>query len=94
MQNIIWFKKEIEPHLIGFEIKYKFFEKGDFGKLNQIEFNSKETGGEIDFWSTGWLGIHLVDYIKGDELLNIFLEPRQEEEKEDALKKLKNLLKC
>lgn len=77
----------------GFEIQYKFFEKGDFGELNQIEFNSKEKGGEIDFWSTGWLSIHLVDYIKGDELLNIFLEPYQEIEKENALRKLQELLK-
>lgn len=93
MKNIIWFKKEIEPHLSGFEIKYKFFENEDFGDLNQIEFNSKEMGGEVDFRSTGWLGLHLVDYIKVDELLNIFLESYQEMEKENALRKLKELLK-
>jgi hypothetical protein len=92
MKNVVWFKEEMEPYLKTFEIKYKFFEKGDFGELNQVEFNSKEKGGEIDFWSSGWLGIHFVDYIKGEELLNVFLEPQQEEEKENAFKRLQELL--
>lgn len=93
MKNIIWFKEEVEPCMKNFEIKYKFFEKGDFGALNQVEFNSKEKGGEIDFWSTGWLGVHLVDYTKGEELLNVFLEPHREEEKEKVLRRLQELLK-
>ena len=92
MRDVICFKKVIEPCLKGYEIKYKFFEKGDFGSLNQIEFNSEKQGGEIDFWSTGWLGFHLVDYIKGEELLNVFLEPHQEEEKDKILKRLQELL--
>ncbi|MCA0236109.1 MAG: hypothetical protein LCH81_06980 [Bacteroidetes bacterium] len=92
MKSVVWFKEEVEPYLKGFEIKYKFFEKGDFGELNQVEFNSKEKGGEIDFWSTGWLGVHLVDYMKGDELLNVFLEPHQEIEKENILERLRELL--
>ncbi|WP_177730462.1 hypothetical protein [Flavobacterium inviolabile] len=92
MKDINWFKEEIEPYLEGYEIKYKFFEKGDFGSLNQVEFNAEKLGGEIDFWSTGWLGVHLVDYIKGKELLNVFLEPHQEEEKENAFKRLQEFL--
>ncbi len=92
MKNVDWFKVEIAPYLKEFEIKYKFFENGDFGDLNQVEFNSQRTGGEIDFWSSGWLGIHFVDYIKGEELLNAFLEPHQEQEKENAFKRLQELL--
>jgi len=92
MKSIVWFKEQIEPCIKNFEIKYKFFEKGDFGALNQVEFNSKEKGGEIDFWSTGWLGVHLVDYTKGEEI-NVFLEPHQEEEKERVLRRLQELLK-
>ena len=67
VKDLYWFKIVIAPSLKNYEIKYKFFEKGDFGSLNQVEFNSKKMGGEIDFWSEGWLGIHLVDYIKGNE---------------------------
>jgi hypothetical protein len=92
MINFNWYKKEVEPYMKDYEIKYRFFEKGDFGALNQLEFNTKERGGEIDFWSTGWLRIHFVDYIKGEEQINIFLEPYQEEEQKNALKRLQLLL--
>lgn len=92
MINLNWFKEKMEPFLKGYEIKYKFFEKGDFGSLNQVEFNTEKNGGEIDFWSTGWLSIHFVDYVKGEEQINDFLEPHQEEEKENAFKKLQALL--
>ena len=88
MKNINWFKENIANKLINFEINYKYFEKGDFGELNQIEFNSIEKGGCIDFWSSGWLFIHLVDFIKGVELINILLEPQQEKEKEIAFTNL------
>jgi len=92
MKNVNWFKKEFESYLKGYDVKYKFFEKGDLGDLNQVEFNSKERGGEIDFWSSGWLNVHFVDYISGDELFNILLKPDQYEEKDKVLNKLKDFL--
>ena len=92
MVDISWFKREIAPLLKEYEIKYKFFEKGDFGDLNQVEFNSQEKGGEIDFWSKDYLNIHFVDYVKGEELLNVFLEPSQDIEKKKMLEKLKKLI--
>ena len=92
MKGVAWFKKDVEPYLKGYEVKYKFFENGDFGDLNQVEFNSKERGGEIDFWSSGWLSVHLVDYISEDELVNTLLKPEQHEEKDKLLKRLTDLL--
>ncbi|HHG86369.1 MAG TPA: hypothetical protein ENJ82_16580 [Bacteroidetes bacterium] len=92
MKDITWFKKEVEPYLKGYDVVYKFFKNGDFGDLNQVEFNSKERGGEIDFWSSGWLSVHLIDYIKGNELLNTLLKPEQHKEKDKLLSKLKGLL--
>lgn len=91
--DIQWFKEKVEPVLDDFEIKYKYFEKGDFGSLNQVEFNSSTQGGEVDFWNSGFLGIHLVDYTKGVELLNEFWEPEYVVEKRTALRKLQNLLR-
>lgn len=88
MKDLEWFKNIISPKLDGFELQYKFFENGDFGSLNQIEFNSNKMGGIVDFWSSGWLGIHLVDYINGIELMNFFLEPEREGEKDNALEEL------
>lgn len=92
MKNITWFKENIIPYLEGFEIEFKFYENGDFGDLNQVELNSSEKGGEIEFWSTGWLGIHLVDYIEGEEILDVLLRPDQYEEKENVGKRLQELL--
>ena len=91
MKDIHWFKNEIAPYLKGYEIKYKFFENGDFGDINQVELNSDKMGCEIDFWSTGWLSIFVWDFQKEEQLLNIFLEPQQEEEKENAFKRLQEL---
>jgi hypothetical protein len=92
MKDFEWFQAAFISFLKGFEVKYKFFEKGDFGSLNQIEFNSKEKGGEIDFWSTGRLSIFVWDYEKEEELLNVLLMLEQDNEKELAFQKLKELL--
>lgn len=92
-KDIEWFKSTVVPRLENYEVKYKSFEKGDFGSLSQIEFNSELMGGTIDFWSLGWLGIHLVDYKNGVELLNVLLEPDQNSEKENAFEELQKHLK-
>lgn len=92
-KNILWFKTVIEPTLKGYEVKYRSYDDGDFGSLNQIEFNSKEKGGNIDFWGLGYLGIFLWDYQKEEEIMNILLEPNQEEEKEKFVESLLKLLK-
>lgn len=91
-KNIQWFKDEIEPLLTNFEIKYKFFPEGDFGALNQVEFNSAKINGVVDFWSLNWLSVFVWDCRKEEEILNVFLEPNQNLEKEAAFEKLKNIL--
>ncbi|MFV5700171.1 hypothetical protein ACM55H_17575 [Flavobacterium sp. ZT3R17] len=92
-KNILWFKANIEPTLEGFEIKYCSYDDGDFGSLNQIEFNSKGKGGNIDFWGLGYLGIFLWDYQKEEEIMNVLLDPNQELEKEKAFEDFQNFLK-
>ncbi len=87
-KDIEWFKKVIEPTLKGYKIQYRFYEEGDFGSLNQVIFNSPIKGGGIDFWELGWLGIDIYDYENDEQLLNILLEPYQNEEKEKAFKRL------
>ena len=89
--NINWFKNEFIPLMkSGYKLEYSFFEKGDFGNLERVEFEGNGKGGTIDFWSLGWLSIHMVNYNEQTELLNILLEPHQE--KESAFKKLQELL--
>ena len=92
INNIDSFKAELAPQLKSYKLEYRFFNEGDFGSLNQIEFNSKKIGGNIDFWGLGWLGIFVWDYEKEEQVLNLLIEPSQEEEKIAAFKKLQSLL--
>lgn len=87
-----WYKKDIEPHLVKYEVEYSSFEEGDLGFLDRVEFNCEQMGGGIDFWISGYISIHLVDYLKGEELMNIILEPGQYKEKEKSLEKLQAFL--
>lgn len=91
-KDIHWFKNDIAPLLKEYEIIYKYFEKGDFGSLNQVELNSTKIGGNIDFWGLGWLGIFVFDYEANEQLYNILLETGQEDEKEKAFERLLQLL--
>lgn len=92
IKDIKWFKDKLAPELQDYELKYKFFNEGDFGSLNQVEFNSKKIGGNVDFWGLGWLGIFVWDYKTEEQLLNVLLEPDQEKEKENAFEQLERLL--
>ena len=82
-----WFKKEVSPDLLNYEITYRNYKNGDFVDLDQIIIESKSLGGEIDFWSSGWLEIVLYDYEKEELLINVLLEPTEEYETH-----LKNLI--
>jgi len=90
--NIDSFKSELAPRLKEYKLEYRFFDEGDFGSLNQIEFNSSKIGGNIDFWGLGWLGIFVWDYRKEEQLLNVLIKPEEEEEKKIVMNKLILLL--
>lgn len=88
IKDVSWFKDGIDPKMKGFKIEYKYWEEGDFGCLNQIEFNSRKIGGNIYFWGLGWLGIFLWDYESDKEIMNVLLEKHEEKEQKSAFKKL------
>ena len=90
--DLTWFKTYVAPKMIGYELEYRFWNNGDFGSLNQVQFNSEKMGGAIDLWSQGWTGIHLVDYSADVELLNILLSPTQESAKTESFSKLLEFL--
>lgn len=91
-KNVLWFKTNMEPILKKYEIHYRDYKDGDFGNLSQVEFNSKKKGGNIDFWSLGWLGIFIWNYEEEEEIINVLLSPDQEEEKIKIFEKLKTIL--
>ena len=87
-----YFNEALMPYFEQFELKNKFYKNGDFGDLNQIEFNSDCMGGVVDFWSNGYISLHLVDYLSGNELLNIMLESNKIEEQKNQINILKKLI--
>ncbi len=91
--NIEWFKKNMLPALTGYKVSYRFFKKGDFGDDERVEFEGKNKGGSIDFWSTGWLGMHLYHYKEEQELINVLLEPSENLRKLKSIETLKKLLR-
>ena len=93
MKDIAWFKKAVEPLLKGYEVKYSYYEKGDFGSLNQVEFNSEKIGGNVDFWGLGWLGVFVWNYETNQQVFNVLVEAGNEVEKEKALMELIRVLK-
>lgn len=78
------------PTLSGCKAEYHSFKQGDFGDLERVELEGNKKGATVDFWSSGWLGVHLYDYAKDSELLNILLEPEQNLEKEKAFFELQS----
>lgn len=87
-----WFRDNIVPALGKYKIEYSFFENGDFGDLNRIEFEGCGKGGNIDFWQKKWLEIHLYDYQKDQELIHALLKPEEELEQVEKIKELQELL--
>lgn len=90
--DINWFKENIECNFKNLKYEYSYFEKGDFGNLNRVEFEGEGKGGNIDFWDSGWLEILLYDYSKDRELLHVLLEPDQYDEKIRSFEIIQGLL--
>lgn len=91
-KDIDWFKREIEPKLLGYDVTYRYYEQDDFGSLSQVVFEGKEIGGQIDYWSLGWLGVFVWDNAKEVELVNILLSPDEIGKGDDWVDKLARLL--
>lgn len=92
MKDIIWFKKNIVPNFEGYKIDYHSFKNGDFGDLERVELEGYGKGVTIDFWSSGWLGIHAYNYREEKEVINILLEPEQHLEKEKGIKEIQEFM--
>lgn len=90
--DIEQFKKELAPRFGGAELKYRYFESGDFGALWQIEFNVHRIGGNVDIWEKGWIGIFAWDFEKEEDLMNILLAPNQIAEQAEFFDQLIKLI--
>ncbi len=87
-----WFKEVMSLSKDIYEVKYSSHLGGDLGSLYRIEFNSEIQGGNIELWSLGYLGIHLVDYTSGVEKMNVLIEPAMDVEKKRNLESLRDAI--
>jgi hypothetical protein len=89
---MLFFNNNVAPLMRNHVVDYKFFEKGDLGSLNQIIFNNELNGGAIDLWSSGWVGIHFVDYVQDLELIDVLINPADKKTLRVSFDKLIKLL--
>lgn len=87
-----YFDLHVMPALGDYEFTYSSFLNGDFGDIERVEFFGKEKLGGIDFWSKGWVGIHVFDEKLGDEVMNILLSPDEMDRLEAVFNQLVNVL--
>ncbi len=96
MENT-FFEEWLTEHVISklnsdFEVQERFYEHGDFGSLRQINFDTQNIGGNVDFWGKDWLGVFVYNYKEEKELLNVLIEANHNEDKQKALDTLEELL--
>lgn len=54
-----WIKENIITQLVGYDINFRHFPKGDFGALDQISIESRRIGCEIECWNSGRISIFI-----------------------------------
>ncbi|WP_250655936.1 hypothetical protein [Alkalimarinus coralli] len=70
LSGLTWFESNVKPLLSDtFELKYIDEKDGDLGDLSGVQFDSEKIGGYIYFWSSGYVGYQLVDYLEEVELV-------------------------
>ncbi|AUP76150.1 hypothetical protein CWS02_00275 [Enterobacter sp. EA-1] len=82
MYGCVFFKKEIESVLEGYSFQYGFYLDGDFGDLERVEFEGNNKIGTVDFWSKGWLSLDVFDIKLDKQLINLLLEPNDDQQKQ------------
>lgn len=74
-----YFKKNIFPEIKeNYTVTFTSFKEGEvlgFGDLERVEVEDSKILGGIEFWSSGWLGIHLINLVNDEEILNSLIAP-------------------
>ena len=86
--NNVWFKEHIAPQMSTFDIQYRYFSQGDFGSLDEVNFESERFIGTINYWGNGFLSVTLFDNIMNDIVVNIMVDSDIENDKLAAMNDL------
>lgn len=75
------FIENFEEHICtgDFDVKKISGENGDFGDLIGVQFDSDDCGGYIYFWSNGFIGFQLFDYLSDEEIIEDTLLERDDQ---------------
>jgi hypothetical protein len=88
-----FFKTSIAPQLTEYKLKFDILHSDfDTVYINRVEILNSQLSAEIMFYSDGKLYMHVYNHNKEIELLNLLIEPQEEKEKNEAFKKLQELL--
>ncbi|EHU1704821.1 hypothetical protein Q5X75_14235 [Acinetobacter baumannii] len=62
----------------NYKVTFTSFKEGEvlgFGDLERVEVEDSKILGGIEFWSSGWLNIHLINLENNEEILNSLVAP-------------------
>lgn len=62
----------------NYKVTFISFKEGEvlgFGDLERVEVEGSKILGGIEFWSSGWLNIHLINLENNEEILNSLVAP-------------------
>ncbi|MBV6778871.1 hypothetical protein KWH37_20975 [Xanthomonas campestris pv. carissae] len=86
------FKENFLSFMNGCEFIYSEFKNGDFGDLQRVEVESFNKMGAVEFWSSGWVGIDLVDCVSGTQEISVLLSPEQRDLVDGELRRFSDLM--
>lgn len=93
MNYLDFFNDFVKPKIsTEYSFTWSDFLDGDFGDLKRLEFESSIKIGTIDFWSTGWISMSIVDMHIQEQVLNVLYSPDQEDDIKAAFDQLLELL--
>lgn len=75
-----FFNECVKPKIPSeYSLTWSDYLDGDFGDLRRLEFESNIKIGTIDFWSSGWISMDIVDTHRDEQVLNVLYSPDQED---------------
>ncbi|MDC5596909.1 hypothetical protein OHX11_14185 [Acinetobacter baumannii] len=84
-----YFKKNIFPKIKeNYTVTFSNATEGEvmgFGNLERVEIEGNNILGGIEFWSSGWLSIHLINIERDEEILNSLISPDDSKRKNELL---------
>ena len=91
-----YFRENILPKIENhYVITFSIFSEKEIiglGDLERVEIEGSNLLGGVEFWSLGWMSIHLVNMENDQEILNTLISADEDNRKIEELYKLEEIL--